>query len=81
MKNSGPRVKIEIAHKQGRRRLTTFLRADNATTWDDIQRAAEWQANLVGVPGGFQQHSREIRPVLAHKLYYRGATQTITEMP
>lgn len=81
VEKQGPKVKIELAYKQGRSRITTYLRADDATSWEDIQRAAEWQANMVGVPGGPQQYQRQIRPVLAHRLYYRGATQTITEMP
>ena len=74
-------VKIELAYKQGKSRITTHLKADSQTSWDDIIRAADWQANMVGVTGGPQARSVELRPVLAHKLYYRGATQTITEMP
>lgn len=81
MEKTGPIVKIEMAYKKGSARLTSYLKADQALTWPEVMRAANWQANMVGVTGGPQAMSQEVRPVLAHKLYYRGATQTITEMP
>lgn len=81
VERQGPSVKIELAYKQGKSKLTSYLKADQALTWPEVMRAADWQANMVGVTGGPQQMSTEVRPVLAHKLYYRGATQTITEMP
>lgn len=75
------KVKIELAFQRGSKKLVTWYKPDAKSAWEDIVRAAEWQATLCKVTGGPQTQSTEVRPVLAHKLYYLGATQTITEMP
>ncbi|ALY08452.1 hypothetical protein ANANSI_90 [Arthrobacter phage Anansi] len=73
------RIKIQLGKGVGgERKLTTYLKLDEHTTNEDVQRCVEWQALMMGVGGGVALIRQEFRPV-PHRVYYlRGATAHVT---